>query len=81
MTVTADDISAGPEFATVPEAAAILRVSKMTIYRMVHRGDFDVLDGEEGTIRIGRGFRIKRAALSRVTTRGTSAVNPGEEGA
>lgn len=74
MTVTADDTMSWPEFATVPEAALILRVSKMTIYRMVHRGDF----GSEGTIRVGRGFRIKKEALNQVVLQGTSSVNPGE---
>lgn len=72
MTVTADDVTTWPEFATVPEAALILRVSKMTIYRMIHRMDF----GPEGTIRVGRGFRIKREALNKVVSQGTSAVNP-----
>lgn len=58
---------------TVPEAAAILRVSKMTVYRMIHRGDFD-LDRDSGTIRVGRGFRIISSALERVAREGTSAV-------
>jgi excisionase family DNA binding protein len=75
MTVTADDSRTWPTFATVPEAAEILRVSKMTIYRMVHRGDF----GPEGTIRVGRGFRIKKEALNKVVAEGTSAVNPEDE--
>jgi excisionase family DNA binding protein len=53
-----------PEFVTVPEAAGILRVSKMTIYRMIHRGDL-------ASIRVGRSFRISSASLHAVTTDGT----------
>ena len=67
------DATQWPEFMTVPEAARILRVSKMTVYRMIHRGDFD-LGPDSGTVRIGRGFRIMAAALERVAKQGTSAV-------
>lgn len=43
---------------TVAEVAAAARVSPMTIYRMVHRGDLP-------TVRVGRGFRIaERDALA-----------------
>ncbi len=38
-------------FLTVFEAAAILRVSKQTVYRLVHAGDLQA-------IRVGRSFRI-----------------------
>lgn len=41
-----------PEYYTVKEAAARLRVSKMTIYRMVEWGELP------GAIRIGRTIRI-----------------------
>jgi excisionase family DNA binding protein len=41
-----------PEYYTVKEAAARLRVSKMTIYRMVDWGELP------GAIRIGRTIRI-----------------------
>ena len=43
---------------TVPEVAKILRVSKMTVYRMLHREDMD-------SIRVGRSFRIPAAEVSR----------------
>lgn len=36
---------------TVEEVAARLRVSKMTVYRLIH-------DGELGHLRVGRSFRI-----------------------
>ena len=38
-------------FLTVFEAAAILRVSKQTVYRLVRAGDLEA-------IRVGRSFRI-----------------------
>ncbi len=52
------------EFITVPEAAEILRVSKMTIYRLIHRGDVDA-------IRVGRSFRLRKASVHHVATEGT----------
>jgi excisionase family DNA binding protein len=45
-----------PEFLTVPEVAQILRVSKMTVYRMVHRTELE-------STRVGRSFRISSASL------------------
>jgi excisionase family DNA binding protein len=48
-----DDI----ELLTVSETAARLRVSKMTVYRMVHAGELPA-------VRIGRGFRIHRQDLT-----------------
>lgn len=41
------------EMLTVAEAAAEVRVSKMTIYRMIH-------SGELRAIRVGRSFRVRR---------------------
>jgi excisionase family DNA binding protein len=38
-------------FLTVAEVASIMRVSKMTVYRMVHAGDLPA-------IRVGRSFRV-----------------------
>lgn len=63
MTVT-ETTKEWPGFVTVPEAAEILRVSKMTIYRMIHSGEVEA-------IRVGRSFRIKEASLSSVTKNGT----------
>lgn len=56
-----------PDLNTVPETAAILRISKMTVYRMIHAGDF----GEDGVIRVGRSFRIKSSAIDHVISAGT----------
>ena len=38
-------------FLTVAEVAAITRVSKMTVYRLVHAGDLPA-------VRVGRSFRV-----------------------
>ena len=38
-------------FLTVAEVAAIMRVSKMTVYRLVH-------DGRLPAVRVGRSFRV-----------------------
>lgn len=38
-------------FLTVAEVASIMRVSKMTVYRMVHSGELPA-------VRVGRSFRV-----------------------
>lgn len=43
-------------FLTVAEVAAIMRVSKMTVYRMVHAG-------EMSAVRVGRSFRVPEQAV------------------
>lgn len=45
-----------PRLWTVSEVAAVLRVSKMTIYRMVH-------SGELANVRVGSSYRIPDAAV------------------
>ncbi|HEY1705519.1 MAG TPA: helix-turn-helix domain-containing protein [Trebonia sp.] len=45
-----------PRLLTVVEVAKVLRVSKMTVYRMVH-------DGELRAVKVGRGFRVEAASL------------------
>jgi len=44
-------------YLTVAEVALIMRVSKMTVYRLVHSGELEA-------IRIGRSFRIPDQALN-----------------
>ena len=39
------------KFLTVAEVAAVMRVSKMTVYRLVH-------SGELAAVRVGRSFRV-----------------------
>jgi len=43
-------------FLTVAEVAAIMRVSKMTVYRLVHAGELPA-------VRVGRSFRVPEAAV------------------
>jgi excisionase family DNA binding protein len=43
-------------FLTVAEVAAIMRVSKMTVYRLVH-------GGEMSAVRVGRSFRVPEPAV------------------
>ena len=38
-------------FLTVAEVAAVMRVSKMTVYRLVHNGELPA-------VRVGRSFRV-----------------------
>ncbi len=45
-------------FLTVAEVASIMRVSKMTVYRMVHAGELPA-------IRVGRSFRVPEDAVQR----------------
>ncbi len=43
-------------FLTVAEVAALMRVSKMTVYRLVHSGELPA-------IRVGRSFRVPEEAV------------------
>jgi excisionase family DNA binding protein len=43
-------------FLTVAEVAAMMRVSKMTVYRLVHAGDLSA-------VRVGRSFRVPERAV------------------
>jgi len=42
---------------TVAEVAALMRVSKMTVYRLVHSGELPAL-------RVGRSFRVPADAVT-----------------
>ncbi|WP_150307171.1 helix-turn-helix domain-containing protein [Planctomonas psychrotolerans] len=48
---------ANVRFLTVAEVADMMRVSKMTVYRMVHSGDLPA-------IRFGRSFRVPESAVA-----------------
>ena len=50
-TNSSGDISEA-KFLTVAEVAAMMRVSKMTVYRLVHNGDLPA-------VRVGRSFRVR----------------------
>lgn len=43
-------------FRTVAEVAALMRVSKMTVYRLVHSGELPA-------VRVGRSFRVPENAV------------------
>ncbi|APT83943.1 helix-turn-helix domain-containing protein [Corynebacterium aquilae] len=43
-------------FLTVAEVAEMMRVSKMTVYRLVHSGDLPA-------VRVGRSFRVHEKAV------------------
>jgi excisionase family DNA binding protein len=43
-------------FVTVAEVASLMRVSKMTVYRLVHSGELPA-------IRVGRSFRVPESAV------------------
>jgi excisionase family DNA binding protein len=51
-----DPALAEVKFLTVAEVAALMRVSKMTVYRMVHAGELPA-------VRVGRSFRVPEKAV------------------
>jgi excisionase family DNA binding protein len=51
-----DSGAASVQFLTVAEVAAMMRVSKMTVYRLVHAGDLPA-------VRVGRSFRVPERAV------------------
>lgn len=53
---TSGDIS-GVKFLTVAEVATVMRVSKMTVYRLVHSGELPA-------VRVGRSFRVQEDAVT-----------------
>jgi len=53
---TSGDISE-VKFLTVAEVAAVMRVSKMTVYRLVHSGELEA-------VRVGRSFRVPENAVN-----------------
>ena len=48
--------TSNPRFLTVAEVAGVMRVSRMTVYRMVHSGELPA-------IRFGRSFRVPESAV------------------
>ena len=44
-------------FLTVAEVATVMRVSKMTVYRLVHSGELPA-------VRVGRSFRVPEDAVN-----------------
>ncbi|RLV50483.1 helix-turn-helix domain-containing protein [Nocardioides mangrovicus] len=56
MTNLSGDISE-VKFLTVAEVAAVMRVSKMTVYRLVHNGELPA-------VRVGRSFRVSETDVN-----------------
>jgi excisionase family DNA binding protein len=57
VTMPSEEGSQVPEFLTVDEAAALLRVNRKTLYESTR------LEQVPGVVRIGKSLRIRRAAL------------------
>ena len=53
MTADLDDV----KFLTVAEVAEMMRVSKMTVYRLVHSGELPA-------VRFGRSYRVPESAVA-----------------
>lgn len=56
MATVSDNSLGDVKFLTVAEVAAVMRVSKMTVYRLVHNGDLPA-------VRVGRSFRVPEQAV------------------
>ncbi len=54
--MASSDKMEGTQFFTVAEVAALMRVSKMTVYRLLH-------SGEMPSVRVGRSFRVPAKAV------------------
>ncbi len=60
-------------YLTVEEVAAVMRVSKMTVYRLLHSGE---LPG----VRVGRSFRVPQDALDAYLRSSSTVPLPQERG-
>ncbi|MFS0794895.1 helix-turn-helix domain-containing protein [Microbacterium sp. 1P10AE] len=54
-------------FLTVAEVAELMRVSKMTVYRLVHAGELPA-------VRFGRSYRVPESAVAEVVQRPVADV-------
>lgn len=57
MSMTISDLTSDPRFLTVAEVAKIMRVSKMTVYRLIH-------SGEMPAVQVGRSYRVPESAVT-----------------
>ena len=55
-----------PRFVTVAEVAQLMRVSKMTVYRMIHAGELPAM-------RVGKSFRVPQIAVQQLIDSGLEA--------
>ena len=56
-------------YLTVVEVADVMRVSKMTVYRLVHSGELPA-------VRVGRSFRVPQDALDHYLTTSMTVEPP-----
>jgi excisionase family DNA binding protein len=54
-------------FMTVTEVAEMMRVSRMTVYRMIHAGELPA-------VRFGRSYRVPESAVEEILQTGTTDV-------
>lgn len=66
------DQKPAPRFMTVSEVADLMRVSKMTVYRLIHSGQMPA-------IRVGKSFRVPESVVSQILDAGL--VDRANEGA
>jgi excisionase family DNA binding protein len=57
------DRMADVRFLTVSEVAQMLRVSKMTVYRLLHAGELTA-------VRVGRSYRVPQEAVGKFLSEG-----------
>ncbi|MDO5726794.1 MAG: helix-turn-helix domain-containing protein [Bowdeniella nasicola] len=57
------NLESAPRFVTVAEVAEMMRVSRMTVYRMVHAGELPA-------VRMGRSYRVPLAAVEDLIAQG-----------
>ena len=57
MASTPTRLTNDPKFLTVAEVAGVMRVSKMTVYRLIHSGEMQA-------VRVGRSFRVPEAVVT-----------------
>lgn len=58
---------ANAKFMTVTEVAEMMRVSRMTVYRMIHAGDLPA-------VRFGRSYRVPMEAVQTIVSDTDSAT-------
>ena len=61
------------KFLTIAEVASVMRVSKMTVYRLVHNGELPA-------VRVGRSFRVPQDALDAYLRSSSTVPLPEDRG-
>ncbi len=70
MGQTGDDRGLGEKLLTVAEVADELRVSNMTVYRLIKKGDL-------AAIRVGKNYRIRQSDLAAYLEAGSVQAEEG----